>query len=183
MIKEYPSEIIGEDFKLVKLAPTAENLQIIFDIIVENREEFRPWLEWVDFVQKPEDEKCVLESDQNPEKAEWFIQFNNKIVGRVGFVNLSRSNNRGEIGYWLDKNASGHGIMTKAFSLIEKNAFENWGFNRIELKIDPKNTKSLGVAKRMNYKQEGILRQEHFIHDVYEDSILFSKLKSEYKAK
>ena len=124
-----------------------------------------------------------MESDQNPGKAEWFIEFNNKIVGRVGFVNLSRSNNRGEIGYWLDKNAGGHGIMTKAFGLIEKNAFENWGFNRIELKIDPKNTKSLGVAKRLNYKQEGILRQEHFINDVYEDSILFSKLKSEYKTK
>ena len=93
MIKEYPSEIIGEDFKLVKLAPTKENLQIIFDIIVENREEFGPWLEWVDFVQKPEDEKCVLESDQNPEKAEWFIQFNNKIVGRVGFALLQEADN------------------------------------------------------------------------------------------
>ena len=183
MIEMFPSEIAGHDFKLVKLAPTTENLQIIFNIIRENYEEFRPWLEWVDFVKKPEDEMSVLEDDQNSGKAEWFIQFDNRIVGRIGFVSLSRSNNRGEIGDWLDKRASGYGIMTKAFSLIEKNAFENWGFNRIQLKIDPENAKSLGVARRMNYKQEGILRQEHFIHNVYKDSILFSKLKSEYEAK
>lgn len=181
MIKDFPAEIKGQNVSLVKLAPTSENLKIIFDIIVENRDEFNPWLEWVDFVKKPEDEKCVLENDKI--SPEWFIQFDNKIVGRIGFVALSRGNNRGEIGYWLDKNASGHGIMTEAFKLIEKNAFKKWGFNRIELKIDPENVKSLGVAKRMGFTQEAVLRQEHFIHDVYKDSILFSKLKSEYEAK
>lgn len=180
MIKEFPSEINGKDFKLVKLAPTPENLKIVFDLIIANRDEFRRWLEWVDFLQKPEDEKSLLESDNDPKSANWFIQWDNRIVGRIGFVSMSHGNNRGEIGYWLDKAASGYGVMTEAFKLIEKNAFEEWGFNRIQLKIDPDNNKSLGVAKRMNYKSEGVLRQEHFINGVYRDGILFSKLKSEY---
>lgn len=180
MIKEFPSGIIGNGFKLVKLTPTPENLKTVFDLIIANRDEFRRWLEWVDFLQKPEDEKSLLESDIDPQSASWFIQLDNKIVGRIGFVSLSRGNNRGEIGYWLDKDASGHGVMTEAFRLIEKNAFEEWGFNRIQLKIDPDNNKSLGVAKRMNYKSEGVLRQEHFINGEYRDGILFSKLKSEY---
>ncbi len=179
MIENFPSEIIGENIKLVKLEPSVENLEVVFDILDNNREEFRPWLEWIDFVKKPEDEKPVLENDKN--SPEWFIQWNNKIVGRIGFVHLSKSNNHGEIGYWLDKRASGHGIMTNAFKMIEENAFTKWGFNRIELKIDPENKKSLGVAQRMGFVQEGVLRGEHFIGDQYKDSVIFSKLKSEYK--
>ena len=54
---------------------------------------------------------------------------------------------------------------------------------RIEVKIDPDNKKSLGVVKRLNYTQEGVLRQDHFINGVYRDTLLFSKLKSEYKSK
>lgn len=181
MIKVYPSEVIGKDIKLVKLAPTIENLRVVFDIIVANREEFRPWLEWTDSVQKPEDELPLLEGDKD--SAEWFIKWNNTIVGRIGFVKLSEKNNLGEVGYYLDKNAGGRGIMTAAFELLEKNAFENWGFNRIEVKIDPDNKKSLGVVKRLNYTQEGVLRQDHFINGVYRDTVLFSKLKSEYKSK
>lgn len=181
MIKNYPSEIKGENINLVKLAPTLENAKIVFDIIVANRDEFRPWLEWVDFVQKPEDELPLLEKDANIGSASWFIQWQNKIVGRIGFVSLSGSNNHGEVGYWLDKNANGNGLMTEAFKLLEKNAFVDWGYNRIELKIDPDNKKSLGVAKRMSFVQEGVMRGEHFIGGIYKDSILFSKLKSEYK--
>ncbi|MBO7508999.1 MAG: GNAT family N-acetyltransferase [Alphaproteobacteria bacterium] len=178
MIKTFPAEIVGENVKLVKLAPKFDNAKIVFDIIVNNRDEFRPWLEWVDFVQKPEDEMPVLEGDKD--SAEWFIEWNEKIVGRIGFVKLSKGNNYGEVGYWLDKTAGGRGIMTKAFGLLEKNAFENWDFNRIELKIDPENIKSLGVVKRMNFTREGLLRQDHFINGVYRDTFLFSKLKSEY---
>jgi len=181
MIKIFPSEISGQDIKLVKLEPTIENAKIIFDIIDANRDEFRPWLEWTDFVKKPEDELPVLESDKN--SAEWFILWNKNIVGRIGFVGLSARNNRGEVGYWLDHRAGGRGIMTKAFILLEQKAFENWGFNRIELKIDPDNVKSLGVAKRMNFVRDGLLRQDHFINGVYRDTLLFSKLKSEYVAK
>ena len=50
MIDVFPKEISGQDIKLVKLEPTIENAKIIFDIIVVNRDEFRPWLEWTDFV-------------------------------------------------------------------------------------------------------------------------------------
>jgi len=181
MIKVYPKEIKGKNINLVKLEPTMDNVKIVFDIIVANREEFRTWLEWVDFVEKPEDEMPVLERDVD--SANWFIQWQNKIVGRIGFVNVSKSNNRGEVGYWLDKRAGGHGIMTEAFQLLEKCAFEDWGYNRIELKIDPDNAKSLGVAKRMNFVKEGVLRGEHFINGEYRDSFIFSKLKSEYKTK
>jgi ribosomal-protein-serine acetyltransferase len=181
MIEKFPAEIIGENIKLVKLAPTLDNVKIVFDIVENNRDEFRPWLEWADFVKKPEDEMSLLEHDKD--SAEWFIQWNNKIVGRVGFVHLSKSNNRGEVGYFLDKRAGGHGIMTTAFKLIEKLAFTEWGFNRIELKIDPENKKSLGVAERMGFVQEGVLRGEHFINGEYKDSVIFSKLKSEYKTK
>lgn len=181
MIKTFPTELVCKDIKLVKLEPTIENAKIIFDIIDANRDEFRPWLEWTDFVKKPEDEMPVLQNDKN--SAEWFILWNKNIVGRIGFVGLSATGNHGEVGYWLDHRASGRGIMTRAFMLLEQNAFEKWDFHRIEVKVDPDNVKSLGVVRRMNFTQEGVMRQDHFINGVYRDTILFSKLKSEYMAK
>ena len=62
----------------MKLAPTLDNVKILFEMVDANREEFRPGLEWVDFVKKPEDEMHLLEHDTD--SAEWFIQWNNKMI-------------------------------------------------------------------------------------------------------
>ena len=62
MIENFPSEIIGENIKLVKLEPSVENLEMLYEILDNNREELRPWLEWIEFVKKPEDPGALCDA-------------------------------------------------------------------------------------------------------------------------
>jgi len=46
--------------------------------------------------------------------------------------------------------------------------------------IDEKNTQSLKIPRRLNFKQEGILREFISLEDHYQNMVMFSMLRSEW---
>lgn len=57
--------------------------------------------------------------------------------------------------------------------------------NRIQIKCDEKNEASFGVAKKCDYIYEGKYREESFseYYNNFRNTLVFSKLKSDYKKK
>ena len=55
--------------------------------------------------------------------------------------------------YFMDKNKTGNGYMTEALKELIKISFDMW-FRRVQYSIDPKNEKSIGVAKRCGLIQQ-----------------------------
>ena len=106
----------------------------------------------------------------------------NAIIGWCGFHTWYTDHNRAEIGYGLfDDNYKGQGIMSEVIALIVNYGFRNMGLERIEAFVDPKNTPSIKLLRRMNFKKEGILKHHYFHNSKMEDSIVFGLLKSECK--
>jgi [ribosomal protein S5]-alanine N-acetyltransferase len=103
------------------------------------------------------------------------------IIGWCGYHTWYLNHNRAEIGYGLfNDDFKGKGIMTEAIKPIIDYGFNKMNLHRIEAFIGPKNEPSLKLVKKLNFTQEGHLR-EHFCKDgVMEDSIVFSLLKKEY---
>lgn len=54
------------------------------------------------------------------------------------------------------------------------------GINKIEAKIEPENTASIKLVEKLNFSQEGLLRQHEFEKGKYVDLAIFSLLKSEF---
>jgi len=75
--------------------------------------------------------------------------------------------------------------MTEALKILEKEAFEELERNRIQIRCDEKNTASLGVAEKCDYKYEGMRRKDTWIEDqnTFRNTLIYSKLKSEYNKK
>ena len=71
----------------------------------------------------------------------WGISFieNPAVIGSCGFLNMSQSNVRAEIGYELNKNYWRKGIVSEALSAIIKYGFEEINLNRVEALIEPEN--------------------------------------------
>ncbi|MGH3087678.1 MAG: GNAT family N-acetyltransferase, partial [Rubrobacteraceae bacterium] len=65
---------------------------------------------------------------------------------------------RFEIGYWLRTSFTGKGYMTEAVKGIAAFAFDELGAQRVEIKCDPLNEKSVRVAKRCGFRLEAELR-------------------------
>jgi len=73
-----------------------------------------------------------------------------------------------EIGFWLDRTATGKGIITKAC-------------DRISLNADVENIPSQAVADRLGFVYEGTKRESEFINKQHRSMKQYSLLKPEYK--
>lgn len=174
---EFPRVIPAGDFQLEKIAPTFENARTVFALIDGQREYLAQWLNWVKFVKSPEDEYPALVKGFDTKNGSYFVTQNGAIRGCAGFVSLNEDDKRGEIGYWLSRDAMGRGIMTRAVGVLEQYGFDALGLNRIEIRVDTENQPSQAVAMRAGYTREGVLRKFMMLHGVPRDIVVFAKTK------
>lgn len=174
---EFPPVMKADDFQLEKIAPTFENARTVFTLIDGQREYLAQWLNWVKFVKTPEDEYPALVKGFDTKKGSYFITQNGAIRGSVSFVELNEADKRGEIGYWLSRDAMGQGIMTRAVGMLELYGFDVLGLNRIEIRVDTENLPSQAVARRAGYAREGVLRKFMMLHGAPRDIVVFAKTK------
>ncbi len=105
----------------------------------------------------------------------------NRIIGRCGIHNWNKEHNRAELGYNItDENYKRKGLMTEAVSAVIEYGFNQLKLHRIEALVGSYNLPSLKILEKHNFVREGLLRQHYYMFDEYLDSIVFSKLCSEY---
>jgi len=176
--------ISGKRITLKRPVADIETAEFIFASIDKCREIFLPWLGWVKYTKEPKDTLSFLQtvdSDWNENKQfVYAIFWDNIFIGVISILNIAWQHKRAEIGYWLDTDYTGKGLMSEAVSLIEKELFAN-DFNRLVIHTDVLNVKSANIPQRLGYVHEGILRQEVYSepNNRYRDINVFSKLKAE----
>ena len=81
-----------------------------------------------------------------------------RIIGCTGFNEKSNpSVPFYEPGYWLDTRYTGHGLATEFTTALTRYAFEKLRAKRVQISIQPENTKSIHVAKRCGFELEARL--------------------------
>ncbi|MCE5176941.1 MAG: GNAT family protein [Caldisericales bacterium] len=104
-----------------------------------------------------------------------------KLIGTCGFVDINKASSRGEIGYVLSRTHWGKGLMSEAVRRVCSHGFEFMELNRIEARVFPENTRSQGVLKKLGFQYEGTLHQQQLIKGKYQDLMMFSMLKNEFR--
>ncbi|CAM4406505.1 GNAT family N-acetyltransferase [Paenibacillus xylanexedens] len=102
-----------------------------------------------------------------------------KVIGTCGFLNYEDVHNRAEIGYDLRSSFWGRGVMTEVAHAVLHFGFTCMQLNKIEAKVEPENEASIRLLHKLNFQQEGVLRQHEFEKGRYIDLAVFSKLRSE----
>ena len=105
------------------------------------------------------------------------------MIGTIDFHTIDWNHSVGEIGYVLNKNYQGNGIMTEALQMMIKVGFDILNLNRIEIKHDISNEASKRVIEKCDFRFEGVLRKRHFNKKTerYVDVVIYSILRKEYK--
>jgi len=83
---------------------------------------------------------------------------NDAFLGSISLLRIDWDAARSEIGYWLAAPARRRGIASGAVRALSRYAFEEIGLKRLELRIDPRNAASVGVARSAGFTLEGVLR-------------------------
>lgn len=181
---EYPREISVKkpNFSLRKPELGFSVARDLFLAVDKNRNFFRPWLGWVDFVKSPEDEFEVAKSVAQNDTCKYFVYWYMCLVGMVGVVREDKSSRTMEVGYWLGQDVNGNGVMTQAVEQVQNLCFERGGANRVEIRCATENKKSRAIPERLNFKLDGILRQAEILPSgIIHDVAVYSKLKSEWE--
>lgn len=185
---KFKDELKGERIVLRKNTPTLKNAEQIFEGVKNNRQHLRPWFPWEKETKVVEDSLKYLfsqeELSKKGEKNGYSIYLKGAFIGNLSIFSISDKNKSGEIGYWLDKKYARNGYMTEAVKVLEKEAFR-CGLNRIQIKCDERNKASSGVALKCGYIFEGKFRSDiysEYFKD-FRNTLIFSKLKREYKIK
>ncbi len=101
-------------------------------------------------------------------------------IGTCGYHQWIVQHHSCEIGYDLCPPCWGKGYMTEALTSLISWGFNDMNLNRIQAFIDVRNTRSVNLASRLGFKNEGIVRDKHLFRGKYYDHYCFSLLKREW---
>lgn len=129
--------------------------------------ELRPWMDWVRGpLPTVEETEALVRRAQARFLTREALDFNayrketGELVAKLGVPRLDWSVPKFELGYWIRTRFGGQGLMTEAVGGLVAFGFETLGAWRIEIRCDPRNTRSAAVAERLGFALEGVLRND-----------------------
>lgn len=103
-------------------------------------------------------------------------------LGNISIWTVSKLGKIAEIGYWVRSDETTKGICTEASRRLIQEAFNNFGFHKVTLRIAVGNHASDRVAEKLGFTREGVLREELLIRGNWIDHSLWSLLDREYRS-
>lgn len=174
------------DNEIILRPYTESDAEQIFAAVKANYEHLRPFLEWVVPEYSLEGVREFIQQSQK-DSAEKIRQgfgifYQEKLIGSIGFNKFDWNCKSTEIGYWIAKDFSGKGIITKACKILINYAFDELQMNRIEIRCADANTRSRAIPEKLGFKLEGVLRQALCRHSQIYDDTIYGLLKEDWKA-
>lgn len=85
------------------------------------------------------------------------------LIGQLTVSGISwGSSLSASLGYWVDREQAGRGVVPMAVAMATDYCFEGLGLHRMEINIRPENTKSLRVVEKLGFRDEGL--RKDFLH-------------------
>lgn len=162
-----------------------DDAEEIFSTIDRERKYLGKWLRFVEQTNDPADTRRFIESVMvwvnGPADIVYSIKYQGHFAGLIGFKFTDSLNRKTEIGYWISEPFQGKGIVTQAVRALINQAFDQWGFHRIQINVATGNQRSKRIPKNLGFTLEGIARSAELLSEGYTDIEMYSLLKNEWK--
>ena len=84
------------------------------------------------------------------------IDVDGRFAGQVTVNNIVRGSAQfASVGYWIDQQYAGRGVMPRAVAMVIDHCFTAAGLHRIEIAIRPENSNSLRVVEKLGLREVG----------------------------
>ena len=156
---------------------------------IASREHLLPWLSWIHFYENgtPEEGTKNMRKFQESKATEfekgtnytYDIFVDGQFAGGIELMAISNENHYCEIGYWLAKDFTGRGIMTRATNKMTEIAFDKLNMHCVSIHAAHENKASRAVAERCGFDFEVELRERLLLEGRYYNQAIYSKLRAE----
>jgi ribosomal-protein-serine acetyltransferase len=162
-----------------------DDAEELYAAIDRNRDRLREWLPWVrDGYHLGDTTRFIVDAmNHNTAGTALTMMIRSKGV-LCGAIGLHQFNpHRGSsIGYWIDGAHEGQGIVTRACRAIVDTGFRNYKLHRIEIQCAVGNSRSSAIAQRLDFNEEGILREAEWLYDHFVSLRVFSMLEHDWRS-
>jgi len=160
-----------------------ENASDLFALYTD--EEVQRYTDVDTFKNLGEAQKFIIECAKKAENQEFlflgiFSRATKDFLGSIRLYHIDYKHKFATIGFQLVKDYWGRGRMHESLQTFLKFAFKELGLHRIEAQTFVENERGIKVLEKLKFAREGRLRQNFLIEDKFEDSYLYSLLKTEF---
>lgn len=109
-----------------------------------------------------------------------FRKDDNALLGGITLTNIRRGvAQAGSMGYWIGAPFAAQRYMTRGVSALIPFAFDVLRLHRIEAACIPTNQPSIRLLERTGFKREGYAREYLCINGLWQDHLLYARLRSD----
>ena len=159
----------------------AEALAALVD---KNRSYLRQWLAWLDNSQTIEDSanfiRQVNEQWERQSGLTLGIFDRASLVGVINFHEFNWSQKSASMGYWLDADRQGEGIMSTACNSLIELGFVQLNLQTITISCAQGNQKSQAIPKRLGFQAHQIIPDKEWLYDHYVSHIVFKLIREQW---
>ncbi len=108
------------------------------------------------------------------------LEVDGKFAGQVTVNNIVRGSAQfASVGYWIDQDFAGRGVMPRAVAMVIDHCFTTVGLHRIEVAIRPENSNSLRVVEKLGIEEVGYAPRYLHIDGAWRDHRLYGITREE----
>lgn len=106
----------------------------------------------------------------------WAVTYDEgTLVGQLTVSGIVRGSAQyAHIGYWIDVEYAGRGIIPTAVAMAVDHCIQVAGLHRIEINIRPENRASLRVVEKLGFRAEGLRPRYLHIDGAWRDHLSFA---------
>ncbi|MCW2794450.1 MAG: GCN5-related N-acetyltransferase [Nocardioides sp.] len=103
------------------------------------------------------------------------VEVSGAFAGQVTVNNIVRGSAQfASVGYWLDKEYAGRGVIPRAVALVIDHCFFTAGLHRIEVAVRPENSNSLRVVEKLGLREIGYAPKFLHIDGAWRDHRIYA---------
>jgi [ribosomal protein S5]-alanine N-acetyltransferase len=108
------------------------------------------------------------------------VEYDGEFVGQLTVNNIVRGSAQfASMGYWIDQDYAGRGLMTRAVAMVVDHCFFVMKLHRIEIAIRPENAASLRIVEKLGIAEYGFAARYLHIDGDWRDHRLFAITREE----
>jgi ribosomal-protein-serine acetyltransferase len=183
MVTAMLSHKIDDETELRLIEP--RDAEALNALVEQNFEHIREWSAWLKPGRSIETTRAFIKrnmarmaEDNGYALAIWH---GGRMAGQIEYNYIDWTNRATEIGYWLGASFQGRGLATKSCRALIDHAFGGLKLNRVEMRCAVENRRSRRVPGRLGFRQEGVLVQAEWMHDHFQDLVVYAVLASEWR--
>ena len=104
-----------------------------------------------------------------------------RLIGTMGFWNITKAHFRAEIGYLLHPDFQGKGLMIESAKKTINFGFREMGLHSIEANINPNNLRSAKMLEKCGFVKEAHFRENYYYDGKFLDSVIYSLINNPLK--